>query len=63
MRGDWAEIDVNLRTDVPGPEAIRDGVNKILTRSSFKTRCVEIQHENEELNAVAQLEKIINEVK
>jgi hypothetical protein len=30
MRGEWAGIAVNLRTNTPSPEAIRDGVDRIL---------------------------------
>lgn len=59
MRVEWAGIGVNLRTDSPSLEAIRDGVDKILTDSSFKTRSLEIQRENEELDCAAALEKFI----
>lgn len=61
MRGEWAGNSVNLRTDKPSAEAIRDGVNKLLTDSSMKARSLEIQRENQELNCVVQLEKIIRE--
>jgi UDP:flavonoid glycosyltransferase YjiC (YdhE family) len=61
MRGELAGIGINLETDQPSVEAIRDGVDKILADSSIKARCVEIQRENQELNCVAQLEKIVKE--
>ncbi|KAJ5091584.1 UDP-Glycosyltransferase/glycogen phosphorylase [Penicillium alfredii] len=62
MRGEWAGIAVNLRTDTPSREALRDGVDRILADSKFKIRCSEIQQENEELNCIAQVEKIITEM-
>lgn len=62
MRGEWAGIAVNLRTDTPSREALRDGVDRILADSKFKIRCSEIQQENEELNCIAQFEKIITEM-
>jgi UDP:flavonoid glycosyltransferase YjiC (YdhE family) len=61
MRGEWAGIAVNLRTDTPSVETLRDGVDKVLGDSSFKTRCVEFQRENEELNSLAQVEWAIME--
>ncbi|KAF7596412.1 hypothetical protein BBP40_001719 [Aspergillus hancockii] len=62
MRGEWAGIAVNLRTNTPSLEALRDGVDRILTDSKFKARAVEIQRENEELNCVVQLERVITEL-
>lgn len=62
MRGEWAGIAVNLQTATPSPEAIQDAVNKILRDSHFKTRSLEIQRENEELDCVSQLERIISAV-
>ncbi|KAL2825762.1 glycosyltransferase family 1 protein [Aspergillus cavernicola] len=61
MRGQWAGIAVNLKTDRPSVEALRDGVYRLLGDSSFKTRCVKIQRENEELNSLAQVERAILE--
>lgn len=61
MRGEWAGVAVNLKTDLPSVEALRDGINKVLNNSSFKERCVEIQHENEELDNLAQVERAILE--
>ncbi|KAL4909101.1 hypothetical protein BDW74DRAFT_77584 [Aspergillus multicolor] len=62
MRGEWAGIAVNLRTSTPSPDAIRNGVDQILADNRFKTRCVKIQRENDELDCRAQLERIIAEV-
>ncbi|KAL4882785.1 hypothetical protein BJY04DRAFT_216881 [Aspergillus karnatakaensis] len=57
MRGEWAGIAVNLRTATPTAEAIREGVDKILTDSKYKERILEIQRENERLNGPVQLER------
>jgi UDP:flavonoid glycosyltransferase YjiC (YdhE family) len=60
-RGEWAGIAVNLKTDTPSVDAIRDAVNNVLTDKKFKTRCVEIQSENEALDSRAQVERAIME--
>ncbi|KAL4901174.1 hypothetical protein BDW74DRAFT_187829 [Aspergillus multicolor] len=60
MRGEWAGIAVNLRTSTPTDKALQEGVDKVLSDSSFKKRCVEIRQENEELNCLALLEKLVN---
>lgn len=61
MRGEWAGIAVNLRTDTPTPEAVREGVDKVLGEESFRVRAWEISSENEGLDALARLEGVINE--
>lgn len=61
MRGEWAGIALNLKTDTPSVVALRDGINKVLGNSSYKARCVQIQRENEELGNLAQVEKAILE--
>jgi UDP:flavonoid glycosyltransferase YjiC (YdhE family) len=60
-RGEWAGIAVNLKTDTPSVDAIRDAVNMVLTDTKFKKRCVEIQRENEALDSCAQVERVILE--
>ncbi|KAL3441065.1 UDP-Glycosyltransferase/glycogen phosphorylase [Aspergillus insuetus] len=60
-RGERAGIAMNLKTDTPTLEAIRDAVITVLTNSKFKTRCVEIQRENEALDSRAQVERAILE--
>lgn len=63
MLGEWAGVGVNLRTRTPSPEEIRSAVDKVLAPGSgFKARVLEIQRENEELDALAQLERIIVEL-
>lgn len=61
MRGEYAGIALNLKTDSPSVGALRDGINKVLGDSSFKTRCVQTQRENEELDNLAQVERVILE--
>jgi UDP:flavonoid glycosyltransferase YjiC (YdhE family) len=60
-RGEWAGIAVNLKTDTPSVDAIRDAVDTVLTDTKFKKRCVEIQRENEALDSRAQVERAILE--
>ncbi|KAL2802748.1 glycosyltransferase family 1 protein [Aspergillus granulosus] len=60
-RGEWAGIAINLKTDTPTVESILDAVNTVLTDSKFKTRCLEIQRENEALDSRAQVERAILE--
>ncbi|KAL3456533.1 glycosyltransferase family 1 protein [Aspergillus heterothallicus] len=60
-RGQWAGIAINLKTDTPTVEAIRDAVNTVLTEPKYKERCVEIQRENEALDSRAQVERAILE--
>ncbi|KAL3494391.1 UDP-Glycosyltransferase/glycogen phosphorylase [Aspergillus germanicus] len=60
-RGEWAGIAVNLKTDTPSVDAIRDAVNTVLTDTKFKALCVEIQRENEALDSRAQVERAILE--
>lgn len=59
MRAEWAGVGVNLRTSRPSIKAIKDGVDKINTDASFKARCMEIQQENEKLEPLAQMERLI----
>lgn len=61
MRGEWAGIALNLKTDSPSVDALRDGINKVLGDSNFKERCLQIQRENEELDNLAQVERAILE--
>ncbi|KAJ0415219.1 UDP-Glycosyltransferase/glycogen phosphorylase [Aspergillus carlsbadensis] len=60
-RGEWAGIAVNLKTDTPSVDAIRDAVRTVLTDTRYKTRCVQIQRENEALDSCAQVERAIME--
>lgn len=46
MRAEWAGVAVNLRTSTPTKEAVREGVEKVLSDGKFKTRVEEIREEN-----------------
>lgn len=62
MRGEYAGLAVNLRTDTPTPEAVRAGVDRVLGDASFGARAQEMRRENEGLDSLAQLERAIHEV-
>ncbi|PWY75298.1 UDP-Glycosyltransferase/glycogen phosphorylase [Aspergillus sclerotioniger CBS 115572] len=59
MRGEYAGVGVNLRSATPSQEAIQKGIDDVLTNKAYKTRCLEHQAENEKLNGLVQLEKLI----
>ncbi|RAK89591.1 MGT family glycosyltransferase [Aspergillus costaricaensis CBS 115574] len=61
MRGEWAGIGINLRTDTPSPETIRGSVERILSDPKYKASSVVIQRENEELDSVSSLRRYILE--
>ncbi|OJI91486.1 hypothetical protein ASPTUDRAFT_38512 [Aspergillus tubingensis CBS 134.48] len=61
MRGEWAGVGINLRTDTPSPETIRENVERILSDPKYKARSVVIQRENEELDSVSSLRRYILE--
>lgn len=61
MRGEWAGIGINLRTDTPSPETIRKSVELILSDPEYKARSVVIQRENEELDCVGSVQRYILE--
>lgn len=60
-RGEWAGIAVNLRTDTPTAGAIRTGVDKVLGDVEFKARAEKIRGENEEMDSLVQLERLVME--
>ncbi|KAL4993137.1 UDP-Glycosyltransferase/glycogen phosphorylase [Aspergillus recurvatus] len=60
-RGEYAGIALNMKTDKPTVEALRDAINTILTDCKYKQRCVEIQQENEALDCRAQVERAVLE--
>lgn len=59
MRGEWAGIAVNLRTDTPTADAVRGGVDRVLSDGAYGKRAREIRRENEELDSLGRLEGII----
>ncbi|RAL13302.1 UDP-Glycosyltransferase/glycogen phosphorylase [Aspergillus homomorphus CBS 101889] len=62
MRGEWAGIAANLRSNTPSIEDIREGVTKVIGDDRFKRRCLAIKQENEDLACFAQVERYINEI-
>ncbi|KXX79238.1 4'-demethylrebeccamycin synthase [Madurella mycetomatis] len=61
-RGEWAGVAVNLRSQSPSAEAIREGVDKILGNPKYKARALELKRENEERNSLESIERIVEEV-
>lgn len=62
MRGEWAGIAANLRSNTPSIDAIREGVTRIIHDDQFKQRCLRIKRENEDLACLSQVERYINEI-
>lgn len=61
-RAEWAGVAVNLRSQRPSAEAIREGVDKVLGNPKYKARALELKKENEERNALESIERIVEEV-
>ncbi|KAH8645757.1 MGT family glycosyltransferase [Xylariales sp. PMI_506] len=61
-RAEWAGVAVNLHTQRPTAEALIEGVDKVLADPSYKNRALELKAENEALNPLDTLEKIIWEL-
>jgi UDP:flavonoid glycosyltransferase YjiC (YdhE family) len=61
-RAEWAGIAVNLRAQEPAPDAIRAAVDKVLADSRFKETVVKLQKENQELDAFAKIDEILEEL-
>ncbi|KAH8896246.1 glycosyltransferase family 1 protein [Thozetella sp. PMI_491] len=59
MRAEWSGVGVNLRAERPSEKAIAEGVEKVLRNSSYKQRALELKKENEDMDALGTLEKII----
>jgi UDP:flavonoid glycosyltransferase YjiC (YdhE family) len=58
-RAEWAGWAVNLRTQHPTPEAIHEGVEKILKDNKYKLKVKRLQQENIDLDALSIVEKQI----
>ncbi|KAI1846898.1 hypothetical protein JX266_007119 [Neoarthrinium moseri] len=57
MRTTWAGVSWNVKTQTPTPGQIREGIDAVLKDSTFKQRVVELQKENESMNALARIEE------
>ncbi|KAH8889146.1 MGT family glycosyltransferase [Thozetella sp. PMI_491] len=58
-RAEWAGLGINLRAQIPTPEALTEAVDKILADPSYKKRVLEIKAENEAMDPLGSLEKVI----
>ncbi|OJJ42565.1 hypothetical protein ASPZODRAFT_104974 [Penicilliopsis zonata CBS 506.65] len=58
-RGEWAGIAVDLKTNRPSVEQIKQSVDGVLKDSQMKTRCLAIKKENQDLDCFKQVEKAI----
>ena len=61
-RAEWAGVALNLRAQRPDEDAIREGVDKVLTEESYKRRAMELRAENEAMDALMRVEEIIEEL-
>ena len=53
---------MNLRTQTPTEEAILAGVEKVLSEGKYAKRAAEMKKENEDLDSLATVERIISEL-
>ncbi len=58
-RAEWAGLGVNLRVQRPTTEALVEGVDKVLGDPSYKKRIMEVKAENEAMDPLGELEKIV----
>lgn len=58
-RAEYCGIAIDLRTRNPTKEALADAVDKVLREPKYKMRSVAIKKENEALDALGTLEKIL----
>ncbi|KAH8807231.1 glycosyltransferase family 1 protein [Xylogone sp. PMI_703] len=59
MRAEWSGVGVNLRSRNPSVEAIGKSVEKVLNNPAYKKRALELKRENEALDALGTVERII----
>ncbi|OAA43280.1 UDP-glucuronosyl/UDP-glucosyltransferase [Metarhizium rileyi] len=59
MRAEWAGFAYNLRTQTPSGEQIRQAVDAVLADDRYRVRARELRTENEELDALAVIERQI----
>jgi UDP:flavonoid glycosyltransferase YjiC (YdhE family) len=58
-RAEWSGMAVNLRSGRPSVSALAEGINKVLRDAAYKKRAVELKRENEAMNALGTVEKLI----
>ncbi|KAI8634987.1 glycosyltransferase family 1 protein [Xylariaceae sp. FL1651] len=58
-RAEYCGIAIDLKTQNPTQEALAEAVDKVLREPKYKMRSIEIKKENEALDALGTIEKII----
>ncbi|KAK4097330.1 glycosyltransferase family 1 protein [Parathielavia hyrcaniae] len=61
-RAEYAGVAVNLRAQQPGEEAIRAAVEKVLGEPSFEMRTRGLKEENEALDSMGTVKRIVEEL-
>lgn len=59
MRAEWAGFAYNLKTQRPTTQALQDAVNAVLGNPRFKQRAVELRAENEAMDSMSRIERVI----
>ncbi|CEJ91310.1 hypothetical protein VHEMI07031 [[Torrubiella] hemipterigena] len=61
-RAEYAGFAYNIRTQLPTAEMIRVGVDEVLSNPKYKQRAVELRKENEEMDCLSSIQKIIEDI-
>ncbi|KAH8682068.1 glycosyltransferase family 1 protein [Xylariales sp. PMI_506] len=59
QRAEYAGMAINLRTQQPTEESLREGITKILEEPKYRARAIELKEENTALNGLGSAEKCI----
>ena len=59
MRAEWCGLAVNLKSGKPSAQALAEGIEKVLSTSAYKKRALELKDENESLDSLGTIEKLI----
>lgn len=62
MRAEWAGVAVNLKTGNPTKEAIKIGVEEIISNPKYKTRALELQAETAKFDPISFVMETIEEL-
>ena len=58
-RAEWAGVAINLRTGSPTPTMLRDALDRVVGDGKLKAKAMEIKEENEKMDALGAIEKLI----
>jgi UDP:flavonoid glycosyltransferase YjiC (YdhE family) len=61
-RAEWAGFGLNMKTETPSPEAVREAVETMLTDGRYKARARELQKEMERYDTFSLIEENIEEL-